>query len=210
MADTPKAHGVAKVDWSDIRDPRADFWRRHFELAKDYDTYLAESEQDKAVRWYELAQNLPPLTDQQVARLRGFQRKCHVLMYSGVWCGDCVRQGPMLRRIAEACGPNVGLRIIDREVSSELQDELRILGGRRVPAVVFLSEDFYEVGRFGDRLLSAYRVKADLDTGQYCDTGLVPPPGQQLAAEMGDWVDVFERMLLMVRLSGYLRHKHGD
>lgn len=195
----------------DVKDSRSEFWKRHFELAKSYDDYLAASEPQRAARWHDMASQLPTLTDEQMARLRGYGRQLNVLMYSGVWCGDCIRQGPMLQRIAEAAGEDVRLRVVDREVSRELQEELRILGGRRVPVVVFLSEDFFEVGRFGDRLLTAYRAKGQFDNiGAACDIGLIPPPGQQAAAELNDWVDVFERMLLMVRLSAHLRTRHGD
>jgi hypothetical protein len=134
----------------------------------------------------------------------------NVLVYSGVWCGDCVRQGPMFRRVAEACGPRVRLRLVDRDASKALQDELRILGALRVPAVVFLSEDFHEIGRFGDRTLATYRAKAARELGPACDAGIVAPPPEQLAAEQEEWVAVFERMLLMLRLSPPLRARHGD
>lgn len=195
---------------NDVTDPRAGFWKKHFDQAVDYETYLDKSDPEHAQRWRELGGKLPPLTDEQVQRLRMVDRELNVLVYSGVWCGDCVRQGPMFQAIATAAGPKVNLRLIDREASPELQQELRILGGRRVPVVVMLSEDFFEAGRFGDRLLSAYRVKADMDVGAHCSTGLIAPPGEQLAAEQADWVDVFERVLLMLRVSGHLRQKHGD
>jgi hypothetical protein len=116
----------------------------------------------------------------------------------------------MLQRIAEACGPEVELRLIDRNASAELTDELRILGAMRVPMVVFLSEDWFEVGRFGDRLLTAYRAKAAREFGPACDSGIVAPPADQLAAEQEEWVGIFERMLLMLRLSPMLRERYGD
>jgi len=195
---------------SDIQDQRSGFWRDLFGRADDYDRYLAASGAEHARRWRDLAAQLPPLTDEQVGRISAIDRELNALVYSGVWCGDCVRQGPMLRNIAAACGDHVTLRLIDREASDELKEELRILGGTRVPVVVFLSEDFFEVGRFGDRLLAAYRDKARRDMGDACPTGLIAPPADELAAEQADWVDVFERMLLMVRLSGFLRSRHGD
>lgn len=195
---------------ADIGDRRSEFWKEMFNLASDYDSYLAGSDAEHARRWTDMADQLPALTDEQVSRLTGYDRRLSVLVYSGAWCGDCVRQGPMLRNIAAACGGNVDLRIIDRDASAELKEELRILGGTRVPVVVFLSADFFEVGRFGDRLLSAYRDKARRDTGAACSTGLIAPPENELAAEQGDWIDVFERMLLMLRLSAFLRARHGD
>ncbi len=193
-----------------IGDPRSDFWRDIWSRAGAYEAYLAASNAEHARRWADMAAQFPGPSELQLARLRGVKRELNVLMYSGVWCGDCVRQGPMLRAIAEACGPHVALRIIDRDVSTALQDELRICGGTRVPVVVFLTEDFFEVGRFGDRLLAAYRAKAAREAKGACATGLVAPPAEELAAELDNWIDVFERMLLMVRLSTFLRARHGD
>lgn len=191
-------------------DRRAPFWREHFERALKYEAYLNASDPAQAERWVRMAERIPPLASEQAERLRGHGRRMRVLVYSGVWCGDCVRQGPMLRRIAEACGPDVEIRFIDRDASEELKDELRILGAMRVPIVVFLSEDDFEVGRFGDRLLTIYRAKAAREVGPACSAGIVAPPPDELAAEQGEWVDIFERMLLMLRLSPMLRERYGD
>jgi thiol-disulfide isomerase/thioredoxin len=191
-------------------DIRADFWQNHWEQADDYETYLANSDADKADRWREKAGDIPAVTAEQVERLTGYGRKLHVLMYTGVWCGDCVRQGPMLKNIVDAADDTVELRCIDRDASEELKDELRILGAMRVPIVVFLTEDFMEVGRFGDRLLTVYRRKAENEVGAACAVPYAREGDNALAAEQSEWVDIFERMLLMTRLSPPLRERHGD
>ena len=197
-------------DKDEYRDIRAGFWKEHFQAAQDYAAYLRESKPELAAKWANMAAKIPALSPDQVGRLRKVTgRKLYLLVYSGVWCGDCVRQGPMLKQIADAA-VDIDLRLIDREASERLTDELRILGARRVPVAVFLSEDFFEIGRFGDRLLTVYRAKAASALGPTCDTGLVPPPAEQLAAERDDWVDVFERMLWMARLAPPLRERHGD
>ena len=191
-------------------DNRSEFWRSAFERALVYDAYLLSTEPDKAERWRVMGGRIPPLTAEQADRLRGYGREMKVLVLSGAWCGDCVRQGPMLERIASTCGPMVELRLIDRDVAPEIRDEMRILGAARVPAVVFLSEDYFEIGRFGDRLLTVYRSKAAREIGPACATGIVAPPPEELAAELAEWVDIFERMLLMLRLAPMLRERHGD
>jgi len=189
-------------------DKRSGFWRRHFKQAAEYEEFLEKEDQSHADRWRETMSRLPDLTPEQVERLKGYGRKLNVLVYGGIWCGDCVRQGPMLKKIADAIGPQVRLRIIDRAASEELQDELRILGALRVPVVVFLSEDFWEVGRFGDRLLNIYRTKAAREIGRGPNAGVLSPTA--LAAEMSEWVDIFERIMIMLRLSPPLRWRHGD
>jgi len=189
-------------------DTRSKFWRRHFEMAANYDDWTAESNQKLAQRWIDQAVRTPKLSEGQRERLAGYDRKLNVLLYGGIWCGDCARSGPMLKRIAEACGELVVLRVIDREASEELKDELRILGATRVPFVVFLSEDFWEVDRFGDRSLSVYRAKANREIGRGFPSGILSP--RALAEEMEEWVDVFERVLIMLRLAPQLRKRYGD
>lgn len=98
--------------------------------------------------------------------------------------------------------------MIERSVSKELQDELRILGGLRAPVVVFLSEDWWEVQRLGDRTLSVYKSRAAREIGMGEEVGVLSP--NALAVQLEEWVQVFERVLLMLRLSPVLRKRHGD
>ncbi len=189
-------------------DKRAQFWLKHWKRARPYDIYLAD-ESDYEGKWETMAEALPDLPAEDRDRLQGFHREMKVLVYGGAWCGDCVRQGPIFRQLAEAC-EKVELRFIDREASEELQDELRVLGALRVPVVVFLSEDFHEAGRFGDRLLHAYRRKAERELGEACDAGILPPSADDLVAERMEWLDIFERMLTMLRLAPPLRKRYED
>jgi len=192
------------------RDSRSGFWREQFEAARPYESYLRDSDPEKAKRWAAMAEALPPLTQEQRNRLSGYGRKVNVLVYSGVWCGDCVRQGPIIERVARACGNEIQLRFIERDASGPLREELRMLGAERVPVTVFLSEDFFEVARFGDRTLSTYRAKARREVGPACFAGLIPPAPDELKTEIEEWVGIFERVILMLRLSPMLRERYGD
>jgi len=102
------------------------------------------------------------------------------------------------------------VRFIDRDAHPDVQDALVLNAGRRVPVVVFLSEDFQECGRYGDRTLSSYRRMARDRLGPACPTGIVPPDDEYTAAVTADWIDEVERIQLMLRLSARLRQKHGD
>lgn len=195
---------------SAYRDIRTSFWRSCFQNASDYETYLDRSEPKRADRWRAMEGKLPPLDAHDVERLTGFHRELNLLLVSGVWCGDCVRQGPMIRQITDACDDGVSLRVIDRDVDKKLRDEVRILGALRVPVLVFLSEDFFEVGRFGDRMLATYRRKASTEFGAACPVPSAVIPTDELRAERDEWIDIFERMLLMVRLAPPLRARHHD
>lgn len=141
--------------------------------------------------------------------LSGFERRMHLLCLAGTWCGDCVRQGSILQRIAEAT-PTLGLRFLDRDDEPALQDALVMNQGRRIPVVVFLSEDFEECGRFGDRTLSTYRRMAHDRLGPSCPTGILAPTGDELDDVMDDWLREIERVQLLLRLSPRLRASHND
>jgi len=198
---------VTPYDYADVR---REFWKTCFGEASSYEDYLALSPPHKAKRFSDLAQKIPPVAAPQQERLRAIARPLNVLVVSGIWCGDCVRQVPMIRHIAGVCGDPVHLRVIDRDVNPALRDEVRILGAMRVPVAVFLSEDFFEVARFGDRTLSHYRRKAKAELGAACPVPFAVPPSDELASEQAEWADVFERVLLMVRLSPLYRERYSD
>ena len=133
-----------------------------------------------------------------------------VLVVSGVWCGDCVEQCPLLQRIAEANPARVELRLLDRDEHADLSGRLRINGGARVPVALFLAEDFELCSVFGDRTLNRYRALAARQLGPSCPTGLVVPGAGELSATLADWLAEAERVQLMLRLSARLRQRHGD
>ena len=132
----------------------------------------------------------------------------NLLVLSGVWCGDCARQGPILNLI-ETVQPLVSCRYLDNRANPELQDELRINGAEKVPVIVVLSEDFFELARFGDRHLSVYRRKAATELGAACDPGLIAP-ADELKVEGDEWVEYLDRLQLMLRLAPMLRKRYGE
>ena len=190
-------------------DVRSDLFRRVFGDALSYPAYLATGNDRERAAWARAEAGLPAMPADAGIRLDPAGRIVNVLCLSGIWCGDCVRSVPIVERLAEVAGPSVDLRLVDRDAIPELRDELRVLGAMRVPMVVFLTEDFHEIGRYGDRPLTVYRDKAVTELGAAC-----PLPGSAdggvLAAETDEWLDVFERMILMARLAPPLRARHGD
>jgi hypothetical protein len=149
------------------------------------------------------------LTAEQRDWLGGFARRMPVLCLAGAWCGDCINQCPVFDHFAQV-STQIDLRFLDRDAQPDLREALSINGGHRVPVVVFLSEDWYEVARYGERTLSTYRRMAADQLGPACPTGLVPPADEALAAVTAEWLAEFERAQLILRLSPRLRALHGD
>ena len=190
-------------------DLRSELFRRIFRDAVPYPNYVATGNDRERAAWTRTGAALPKLPDDVQIRLDPAGRIVNVLCLSGIWCGDCVRSVPIVARLADAAGASVDFRLVDRDAIPELRDELRVLGAMRVPIVLFLTEDFHEIGRYGDRPLTVYREKAATELGAAC-----PLPGSAdggaVAAETAEWLDVFERMILMARLAPPLRARHGD
>lgn len=175
----------------------------------DYAGYLASGKPEQKARWDELYEKIT-LTEQQRTLLGSFTRQVNVICVSGIWCGDCVRQGPMIQKIAEASNGKINLKWVDRDEHMDLQEKVKINAGNRVPVVVFAAEDFEPIGWYGDKPLARYRIQAKMQLGAHCPLPGAPVPQDELAAELADWVDEFERVHLICRLSARLRQKHGD
>lgn len=186
-----------------------EFLRSKHDAGLSYADYVATGTPQQRENWQRVYDAVN-LTDAQKQLVGSFTRSIKVIGLSGIWCGDCVQQGPLIARIAEANPGKIGLRWLDRDAHADLQDKLVINGGRRVPVVVFCAEDDHLAAWYGDRTLSRYRAVAARQLGASCPLPGALPAADELAATMAEWVDQFERVHLMLRLSTRLRQKHGD
>jgi len=185
------------------------FLAEKFTAALPYDRYVHTGTEEQQRRWqqvYEAAH----LNGTQKQLVSGFVRDMKVLIVSGIWCGDCVQQCPLLQRIAEANPARIDLRLLDRDEHRDLTEKVRINGGDRVPVTLYLAEDHELCAVYGDRTLNRYRALAARQLGPSCPTGIVAPGADELATTLQDWLDEFERVQLMLRVSARLRQKHND
>ena len=150
------------------------------------------------------------LDESQASLVAGFTRKMAVLCLTGTWCGDCALQGSAMQRVAEASGGLIDLRFLLRsEDHAELVVASAINAGFRVPVTWFFAEDMEPVYCFGDRTLSRYRSMARKALGQQSGV-LADPPADPVREVLAEVLAEFERVQLLLRLSGRLRQKHGD
>ena len=172
---------------------------------------------EQRLRWQNIYDSAV-LTADQKSLLQSFRRKMHVLCLTGVWCGDCVNACPIFQRIAEAAEV-IDLRFVHRgqkfdptanDAGTALANELSICGGPRVPVLVFLSQDWFECERFGERTLATYRNKVAAMHGAACSTGLFGPPAGLLQANIAEWLTHFERVQLMLQTSPRLMKLNGE
>jgi len=180
-----------------------------FPRGRKYGEFLARYGTDEHRRRWNGVYERVQLTAPQHQLLAGFTRQMRVLCLAGAWCGDCVNQCPIFQRFADA-SPTIDVRYFDRDMHTDLQTAVRICGGKRIPFLVFLSEDDQLLGLYGDRTLAKYRQMAVDQLGPACPSGIEPPHQSLLDATTQEWLNEFERIQLMLRLSSRLRQKHGD
>jgi thiol-disulfide isomerase/thioredoxin len=184
-------------------------WSSAFQTALPYAEFLdRHANPTQRPRWDAMHARIS-LEPDQVALLAGFVRKMPVIVLTGAWCGDCVSQCPIFDHFARS-STVIDLRFLDRDALPEAAEALAINGGKRVPVALFLSEDFQEVTRYGERTLSAYRRLAASQLGPACPTGLVPPTEDATKLVTEEWLNEFERAQWILRLSPRLRERYGD
>ena len=186
------------IDWANV-------FSESLPYTSFLDRYASPSQRD---RWQAMHAHVL-LSMEERKLLGGFSRRMPVLCLAGAWCGDCINQCPVFDHFAQASA-QIDLRLLDRDARPDIRSLLAINGGQRVPVLVFLSEDWFEVARYGERPLSTYRRMAEEQLGPACPTGLVPPDAEAIAALAADWLREFRRCQLILRLSPRLRARHGD
>jgi len=187
----------------------ATYLAEQFAKGVSYARYVAGGTEEQRRRWGQVY-DLAGLTEEQRKLVAGFAREMKVLVVSGIWCGDCVQQCPLIERIAEGNAARMAVRYLERDANRELVERIRINQGDRVPVALFMAEDFEFCSMMGDRTLRRYRALAVKQLGAACPIAISPPDRDEMAATLGDWLDEFERVQLMLRLSARLRSKYGD
>ena len=184
--------------------------KEKFEQGLDYESFVALGEPEGHRPQWDQRYDQLALNQQQKDLIAGFTRKMNLLCLTGTWCGDCALQGAALQRIAEANSELIDLRFVMRaEENADLVVKSTINGGFRVPVTWFFAEDMKVVSQFGDRTLSRYRSMAQKALGDKV-TILAEPPEDPVRQVLNEMLEEFERVQLILRLSGRLRKKHGD
>jgi len=184
------------------------FMSNAFAKGLPFDQYIASGTPEQQSRWTQVTEAIKVTAD-QTTLFSTFTREMKVLIISGLWCGDCVEQGPMAHILA-TLSDKIELRYIDRDTIPPLRDQVKVCGGTRVPVAIFMAEDYAHCSTFGDRTLTRYRALQENQLGTACSTGLFLPAEAELVDTIQDWANEFERIQIMLRLSTRLRTKHND
>jgi hypothetical protein len=123
--------------------------REQFEQGLTYEQYKAQMTRNREkLEANERRMQIDP------ADLAAFQRVPHplnVLVLAEDWCGDVIANLPVVGRLAAESG-TLELRILLRDQHLDIMDQYLLRGQfRAIPAVIFLDQDFNDVGVWIER-----------------------------------------------------------
>ena len=125
------------------------------EVAAKYEMGLTPDEfagrmsrnRDKYEDWYQRFSWMNEEDKTYFTTARQDDLRCVVI--AADWCGDVVRNVPVVLRVLEAAGIPVRLLVMEQHL--DLIDHYLVMGGRSIPVVLFINTVGAVVGRWGPR-----------------------------------------------------------
>lgn len=133
----PRPPTIPQLDWPTL-----------FASGKEYGPWLQSGEAPENQAKMEAFRKALVLEPQLRGYLAALPRTVRVLAIAEDWCGDVVRQVPVLQALAEAA-PKLEVRFISREQHPEVFVRFLTNGGEAIPKFIFLSEAWVECGHWG-------------------------------------------------------------
>ena len=143
-----------------------------FETTIEQNTALPEVDQVPYYKYYALnlqrTQRIHKqyiVTPALLAAIEALAEPIHWLVITEPWCGDSAQNLPIIYRIAEASNGKIQLHIVYRDENTELIDGFLTNGGRSIPKLLQLNDNYELQATWGPRPAEAqellYKLKAD-------------------------------------------------
>ena len=96
------------------------------------------------------------LSDEDIKRisLHGY---INIIVITEPWCGDSLAILPVIKKMAEING-KWNVKVVFRDENTELIDHFLTLGGRAIPKILFLNDEFELLADWGPRPLKAMNI----------------------------------------------------
>jgi hypothetical protein len=104
--------------------------------------------QDKFLAWYQTFSWDQP-EDQQFFESFPRSNQLRCLILASDWCGDVVRNVPVVFQLMKAAG--IPTKVLIMEEHLDVMDQFLTMGGRSIPVVLFLDTDGKVLGKWGPR-----------------------------------------------------------
>lgn len=124
--------------------------KERFEGAMKLSDFIAGAEQNREL-WQSI-HSRASVNEDILELARRLPAKRHLLVLVEDWCGDGFNSVPWLARLADSVADKLELRVLRRDENLDLMDaHLSPAGGRAIPVVIVLDENFEEIGWWGSR-----------------------------------------------------------
>jgi len=143
--------------------------KNRFEGARRLSEFIEGAEQNQEL-WRSIYARAA-IGEEILETARELPAKRHLLVLAEDWCGDAFNSVPWLASLADAVPDKLELRVLRRDENADLMDaHLSPTGGRAIPVVMVLDEDFEEIGWWGSRPAELQdwleRNRASLEQGE--------------------------------------------
>jgi len=136
--------------------------REQFDAGLTYDAYKAQMTRNR--EQFEQNEKDLQLSAEDAQAFAKLPQRVNVLALAEDWCGDVIANLPIVGRIAEASGGKLNLRILlrDQQPGEQVMDEHLNKGQyKSIPTIIFLDEDFKEVGVWVERPESVTKLREE-------------------------------------------------
>src|SRR3990172_10050123 len=116
--------------------------KERFNQGQSFKEYLATVKENKS-QWGD-NYNLYEVSPETKNILSGIKQKFYVLAIAEDWCGDSVRNLPVMAKLVQAL-PDSELRVIRRDLNLDLMERYAIDGKKKIPTVIFFDSNFKEM-----------------------------------------------------------------
>ncbi|MFC4738674.1 thioredoxin family protein [Flavobacterium ponti] len=100
------------------------------------------------------------ITDEVLAQINQLETKVTWLVIAEGWCGDAAQILPIIYKMAEL-SENIDLKIVLRDENEALMNDFLTNGGKAIPKLIILDEEYNVIGDFGPRPEPARKLIAD-------------------------------------------------
>src|ERR671939_770352 len=136
--------------------------REQFESGMTYDAYKAQMTRNR--EQFEQNEKDLQLTPEDIRAFQELPQPINVMALAEDWCGDVIANLPILGRLAQESNGklNVRIHLRDQEPGTTIMDQYLNKGQfKSIPTLIFLDEDFNELGVWVERPESVTRLREE-------------------------------------------------
>ena len=157
--------------------------REQFESGMTYDAYKAQMTRNQE-RFVENEKKIK-FDPADLEAFKKLPKPVKVLVIAEDWCGDVIANVPIIGRLAQESG-KLDVRVVLRDQSNLIDSYLNKGQFKSIPVIIFLDENFNELGAFFERPESVTAKRAEQRKqifAENADLGSPDTPADQMTEE---------------------------